>query len=63
MAFKAILNGKLGNSCTPDKTTYEGSRIDGLVSKYELQQLIDEPTHRTGGSFSCIDLLFCSNQS
>ena len=48
------------NWCRSDKSTYEGSRIGGLVSNYGLQQLINEPTHRTGHSSSCIDLFFCS---
>ena len=53
-------NTKLNTWCRSDKSTYEGSRIDGLVSNYGLQQLINQPAHRTGNSFSCIDLLFCS---
>ena len=54
------LNAKLTTWCRSDKSIYEGSRIDGLVSNYGLQQLINEPTHRTGNSLSCVDLLFCS---
>ena len=54
------LNAKLTTWCRSDKSIYEGSRIDGLVSNYGLQQLINEPTHRTGSSSTCIDLLFCS---
>ena len=50
---------KLSAWCRSDKSTYEGSRIDGLVSNYGLQQLINEPTHRTGRSSSFIDLLLC----
>ena len=53
-------NAKLSTWCRSDKSNYEGSRIDGLVSNYGLQQLINEPTHRTGNSSSCIGLLFCS---
>ena len=53
-------NAKLSTWCRSVKSTYEGSRIDGLVSNYGLQQLINEPTHRTGNSSSCIDLLSCS---
>ena len=30
------------------KTTYEGTRIDGITSQVELEQLIYEPTHITG---------------
>ena len=54
------LNAKLTTWCRSDKSLYEGSRIDGLVSNYGLQQLINEPTHRAGNSLSCVDLLFCS---
>ena len=53
-------DAKLSTWCRSDKSNYEGSRIDGLVSNYGLQQLINEPTHRTGNSSSCIGLLFCS---
>ena len=53
-------NAKISTWCRSDKSTYEGSRIDDLVSNCSLQQLINEPTHRTGSSSSCIDLLFCS---
>ena len=52
-------NAKLSTWCRSDKSTYEGSRIDDLVSNYGLQQLINEPTHRAGCPSSCIDL-FCS---
>ena len=54
--FKA----KLNTCCKSDKTTYEGSKIDGLTSNFGLQRLIKEPTHIIGNSSSCIDLLFCS---
>ena len=53
-------NSNQSTWCRSDKSTYEGSRIDGLVSNYGLQQLINQPTNRTGSSSSCIDLLFCS---
>ena len=52
-------NAKLSTWYRSDKSTYEGSRIDGLVSNYGLQQLINEPTHSTGSSSSFIDLLLC----
>ena len=38
-----------------DKTTYEGSKIDGITSTFRLQQIINESTHITGDSSSCID--------
>ena len=53
-------NAKLNTWCKSDKTTYEGSKIDGLTSNFGLQQLIKEPTHIIGNSSSCIDLLFSS---
>ena len=30
------------------KTTYEGTRIDGITSQFGLEQLIHEPTHIIG---------------
>ena len=42
------------------KTTYEGTRIDGIMSQFELEPLIHEPTHIIGESSSCIDLVFDS---
>ena len=38
------------------KTTYEGSKIDGITSAFGLQQVINEPTY-IGDSSSGIDLL------
>ena len=55
-----MVRSKLSNWCRSDKSIYEGSRIDVLVSNYSSQQLINEPTHRTGSSSSCIDLSFSS---
>ena len=52
-------NAKVNTWCKSNKTTYEGSKIDGLTSNFGLQQLIKEPTHIIGNSSSCIDLLFC----
>ena len=42
------------------KATYEGTRIDGILSQFGLEQLIQEPTHITGERSSCIDLNFAS---
>ena len=39
---------------------YEGSKIDGIISTFGLQQIINEPTHITGDSSSCINLIFTS---
>ena len=46
-----------------DKTTYEGSKIDAITSRFGLQQLIREPTHILGNSSSYIDLIFTSHLS
>ena len=43
-----------------DKTTYEGSNIDGITSTSGLQQIINELAHIIGDSSSCIDLIFTS---
>ena len=44
----------------PLRKTYEGTRIDGITSKFGLEQLIHEPTHIIGERSSCIDLIFSS---
>ena len=46
--------------CKSDKTSYKGSKIKGITSQFGLQQLINEPTHHTRNSSSCIDLAFAS---
>ena len=46
--------------CKSDKTSYEGSKIEGITSQFGLQQLINELTHHTRNSSSCIDLMFAS---
>ena len=43
-----------------DKTTNEGSKIDGIASQFGLHQLINEPSHLTRNASSCIDLIFIS---
>ena len=43
-----------------DKTSYEGSKIDAIISQFGLQQLIKEPIHILKDSSPCIDLLFTS---
>ena len=53
-------NVKSNLCCKSDKTSYEGSKIEGITSQFGLQQLINEPTHHTRNSFSCNDLIFAS---
>ena len=40
------------------KTTYEGTRIDGISSQFGLEQLIREQTHIIGEGSSCIYSIF-----
>ena len=42
------------------KTTYEGTKIDGITCQCGLEQLIHEPAHIIGQRSSCIDLIFAS---
>ena len=43
--------------CKGDKTSYSGSKIYAIASKFGSQQLINEPTHLLVDSSSCIDLI------
>ena len=60
IVFLGEFNAKSNLWFKDNKTTYEGSKIDGITSTFGLQQLINEPTHITGDSSSCIDLIFTS---
>ena len=42
------------------KTTYDGTRIDGITSQFGLEQLIHKPTHIIEERSFCIDLIFSS---
>ena len=42
------------------KTTYEGTRIDGIMSQFTMEQLIHERTHIIGERSFCMDLIFAS---
>ena len=48
---------------TLDKENNEGHEISFLTSSSGYSQLIDQPTHITKESSSCIDLIFTSNPS
>ena len=43
-----------------DINSYEDLKTDTITSQFGLQQLINEPTHLTANSSSCIDLIFTS---
>ena len=46
-----------------DRENSEGREIHSLKSTAGRSQLIDQPTHTTKDSSSCIDLIFTSNHS
>ena len=46
--------------CTLKTGTILGINVDSIKSQVHLEQLIDEPTHIIGDSFSCIDLIYTS---
>ena len=51
-------NAKATNWHKSNKTTYEGLKINAFASQFGLQQLINELTHLTGNSSSCIAFIF-----
>ena len=53
-------NAKSSNWFKHDTATYEGSKVDGIMSQFGLKQLIQETTHILTDSSSCIDLIFTS---
>ena len=53
-------NAKSCNWYSHDKTSFEGSTIEIIISQFGLHQLINEPTHLLLNSSSCIDLIFTS---
>ena len=42
------------------KKTCEGTRIDGIITQFGLEKMIDNPTNILGERPSCIDLIFAS---
>ena len=52
------VNVKSNIWCKSDKTSYEGSKTEGVTSQFGLQQVIDKSTHYTRNSSSCVDLIF-----
>ena len=41
-----------------DITSYEGSHIGSLTTRYRFHQIISDPTHLLPNSSSCNDLVF-----
>ena len=54
------LNAKPKNWHCHDKSIYEGNAIENVTTQFGLQQIINEPTHISNTSSSCIHLIFTS---
>ena len=57
------LNAKTTNWYKNDINSYEGLKIDTITSQFGLQQLINELTHLTANSSSCIHLIFTTQSN
>ena len=53
-------NVKCASWYSKDNSTTEGWELRLLTSQSGLNQIINEPTHKTKNSSACIDLLFTS---
>ena len=56
-------NVKSENWYKHDKTSYEGAKIDALITQFGLQQIIKVPTHVLAEFSSCTDLIFTFHQN
>ena len=54
------LNAKSKNWYCHDKSSREGNAVENVTAQFGLQQIINEPTHISNTSSSCIDLIFTS---
>ena len=63
----SIVTGDFNARCSRrwqnDITNSAGQEIDSLTLSAGYKQIIDKPTHVVNNSMSCIDLLFCTNQT
>ena len=63
----SIVTGDFNASCSRwwknDITNLQGQELDSLTLSAGYNQIIDKPTHVINTSMSCIDLIFCTNQS
>ena len=60
MVLLSDFNAKCTNWYKHDKTNFEGIAIENISSQCGLYQVINEPTHISENSSSCIDLIFTS---
>ena len=63
----SIVTGDFNARCSRwwknDMTNLQGQELDSLTLSAGYNQIIDKPTHVINTSMSCIDLIFCTNQS
>ena len=63
----SIVTGDFNARCSRwwknDITNLQGQELDSLTLSAGYNQIIDKPTHVLNTSMSCIDLIFCINQS
>ena len=57
------VNGRSSKYCAGDKTTQKCLKIENLLSKFALSQVINKPTHIFQNLNACIDLLFTNQQN
>ena len=50
------LNVKSKNWYSHDKTRQKGNKIKNVTAQFDLQQIMNKPTHISNTSTSCIDL-------
>ena len=63
----SIVTGDFNARCSSwwenDITNLQGQELDSLTLSAGYNHIIDKPTHVINTSMSCIDLIFCNNQS
>ena len=66
-SLSLIVTGDFNACCSRcwqnDITNSAGQEIDSLTLSAGYKQIIDKPTHVVNNSMSCIDLLFCTDQT
>ena len=56
-------NARSNNWCSSDKTTYEGKKLESLISRCGFKQVISDPTHILESVSSGIDFIFTSQSN
>ena len=56
-------NARSNSWCSSDKTTYEGKKLESLISRCGFKQVISDPTHILESASSGIDFIFTSQSN